>query len=127
MPTAGDPPPLPVDLLASGADALVPGAGPVLRRGLRAVSQEWSRNHSMALEAAEDASGLTREQLADLLAEDAAFVPLSVRLLYAAGINGYEPTLRAVGAIFGQAAAEPSRVDECAVILGSSPICRRPM
>lgn len=91
------------------------------------MSQEWSRNHSIALEAAEDASGLTREQLADLLAEDAAFVPLSVRLLYAAGISGYEPTLRAMGAIFGQPPRSRAASTSALSSLEASPICRRPM
>lgn len=106
-------------MLASGADALAPGTGPVARRALTAVSREWSRNHSTALRAAETSSGLSREQLTDLLDENPAFVPLSVRLLYAAGMNGYEPTLKAMGAVFGHAVADPSRMDECTVILSS--------
>lgn len=112
-------PPLSLDMLASGAGAPAPGTGPLARRATVAIRKEWSRNHSTALKAAEDASGLTREQLAERLDENPEHVPLSVRLLYAAGMNGYEPTLKAMGAVFGLAVDDPSRMDECTVILSS--------
>jgi hypothetical protein len=50
------------------------------------------------------ACGLSREDLEDLLAEHPETVPLLVQVLYAAGMNGHDETLRAMGASLGLAA-----------------------
>jgi hypothetical protein len=71
---------------------------------LTAVNAEWSRNTSRALRAAERASGMSREELGDQLEQDSRLVPLYIKLVYAAGMNGHDDTLRAMGAVFGLAA-----------------------
>ncbi len=48
-------------------------------------------------------SGLSRNDLEELLEEDPALTPLYLRVLWAAGMNGHDETLRAMGATLGEA------------------------
>lgn len=52
-----------------------------LRRLTRAVIAEHKRNRSRALRAAELMSGLSREELAETIAENPRLVPLLTRVL----------------------------------------------
>jgi hypothetical protein len=100
-----------------GLGQLVPFGGVVAKWVGPNVRAEWRRLRSTALRAAEEASGLSREDLAEQIAQDPRLVPLLTRLLYAAGQNGHDPTLRAMGAALGDAVRDRDRVDECDVIL----------
>ena len=105
------------DVVASLGDSLLPGLGPPVRGLLRSVQAEWARNGSVALQAAEAASGLTREELTEALRAAPRLHPLLTRLLFSAGMNGYDPVLRAMGTALGQAVTESAQVDECELIL----------
>ncbi|GAA4727492.1 hypothetical protein GCM10023328_02150 [Modestobacter marinus] len=90
-----------------------------MKRLFRQVFAEWGRNGSVALSAAEAASGLTREELAESLRERPRLHPLLTRLLFAAGMNGHDAVLRAMGTAVGNAVVDPLRVDECELILAA--------
>jgi hypothetical protein len=82
-------------------------------------SQPYScpRHGSTALRAAEATSGLSREDLAERIAEDPRLLPLVTRLLYVAGMNGHDGTLGAMGAVFGETVRNPNTVDEAELLL----------
>lgn len=67
------------------------------------VRKEFARNFSTALKAAVQVSGRSREDLQDLFENDPTFAPLYLRVLWAAGMNGHDETLRAMGATLGEA------------------------
>ncbi len=108
---------IPDDVVASVSDSLLPGIGPLVRHLLRGVRAEWERIGSVALFAAEAVSGLSREELAEALRSDPRLHPLLTRLLFAAGTNGHDAVLGAMGTALGHAVAEPARLDECDLIL----------
>jgi hypothetical protein len=91
----------------------------VTRRLAVKVREEALRNRSTAIRAAEEASGLSREDLAEAIAADPRLVPLATRLLYAAGMNGYDRTLRGMGRAFGEAVRNRDSLEECELILTS--------
>lgn len=94
----------PVDGAASEiAGALVPGLGPVVSWMSPGIRQEWQRLASRALKAAEAISGHPREDLAEIFEQDPTLMPLYMRVLWAAGMNGHDETLRAMGAVLGEA------------------------
>lgn len=75
-------------------------------RGLiRRLREEHARNTSVAWRAATAAWGLSREDLVEFVEENPRGVPMYLLILHAAGTNGYEETLRAMGAVFGAAAS----------------------
>lgn len=111
----GDSESLTADLVKSGADALLPGLGALGGVLADAVRLEWQRNTSRALRAAEKAAGLSREDLEELLASHPKTIPLLVQVLYAAGTNGHDRTLRAMGAGLGLAAEATRRTDRHAL------------
>ncbi len=96
-----------------------PGLGAGSQWVAKKLREEWERNGSTALLAAEYTSGRTREELAAEITEDPRLVPLVTRLLHAAGMNGHDSTLRAMGAAFGDAVRERDSIDECELILTS--------
>jgi hypothetical protein len=108
-----------LDLAGELAGSLVPGLGAAAKVMARRVLQEWSRNGSVALRAAEKTSGLTREEIGEAVAEDPRLLPLATRLLHAAGMNGHDRTLAAMGAAFGDAVRSREALDECELILTS--------
>jgi hypothetical protein len=108
-----------VEWLAGVAGVAVPAVGPVTRRLAVKVREEALRNRSTAIRAAEEASGLSREDLAEAIAADPRLVPLATRLLYAAGMNGYDRTLRGMGRAFGEAVRNRDSLEECELILTS--------
>ena len=83
---------------------LGPIGNSVGKRMYRAVAAEWQRNRSTALRAAEAAAGLTREQFEAWAEEEPRAIPLYVKVLWAAGMNGHDETLRAMGTVLGAAA-----------------------
>lgn len=105
---------LPEDLASDLIGDLIPFGQTIGKRLVRPVVAEWKRNRSVALRAAETASQMTREQLADWVANDPAAIPLYMKVLWAAGMNGHDPTLRAMGTVLGHAAkaSEAGRDEE---------------
>lgn len=67
--------------------------------------------------AAERASGMSREELADAISEDPRLVPLVTRVLFAAGMTGQDPILTALGTALGDAVRDRSRIDEAELLL----------
>jgi hypothetical protein len=100
---------------------LIPFVGPLIaplgKRLARAVAREHRLNVSIALKAAERESGMSREDLAEAIADNPRLVPLLTRLLNCAGMNGQDQTLRLMGAALGNAAQSPERIDEADLIL----------
>ena len=70
---------------------LDPIGNSVGKRMYRAVAAEWQRNRSTVLRAAEAAEGLTREQFEAWAEEEPRAIPLYVKILWAAGMNGHMP------------------------------------
>ncbi len=108
------------ELVASTAGLLplVGASAPLIKRLARAVRDEHRRRQSVALNLAEEyAGGLSREELTEQIAAHPHLQPLLVRLLHAAGMNGHDRTLRALGGALGTAVADRTRIDECELIL----------
>jgi hypothetical protein len=109
------------DDIAAGAAEMVPVVGPILgvfgKRLSRSMREEWARNSSKALRAAERISGLSREELADHISVNPRLIPLTTRVLYAAGMTGQDPILRALGAALGEAVRDPQKIDESEILL----------
>jgi hypothetical protein len=101
------------------AGLVAPGFGTVAKWLTGHASREWERNRSVALHAAEQLSGMTREEIGEAVAEDPRLVPLVTRLLHTAGTNGHDRTLKAMGAAFGDAVRHRDAIDECELILTS--------
>jgi hypothetical protein len=99
------------------ASTVVPGTGAIVQRLLEKVRDEWSSNSSAAMVAAVTTSGLTREDLAERIEERPELVPLVTRLLFEAAMTGRGPTLEAMGAVFGAAVRDPSKVEPFQVLL----------
>jgi hypothetical protein len=100
------------DIAGDAVAALIPMGGTLGKRLARSLTSEWRRNTSNALGAAVEASGLSREDFAEWIAEDGRAVPLYLRVLWAAGMNGHDQTLRAMGAVLGSAAHATARGDD---------------
>ncbi|WP_139175426.1 hypothetical protein [Nocardioides lianchengensis] len=101
------------DRLAGEAlGALVPGTSTIGEKAAGLVRQEWARLTSRALKVAEEHSGLTREEFTDWVEAEPRAVPLYMKVLWAAGMNGHDATLRAMGAVLGEAANATARKDE---------------
>ncbi|MBM0123436.1 hypothetical protein [Pimelobacter simplex] len=101
------------DRLAGDAfGTLVPGANAIGEQVAGLVRREWARLTSRALTVAEVRSGLTREEFADWVEAEPQAVPLYMKVLWAAGMNGHDATLRAMGAVLGEAANATARKDE---------------
>ena len=96
-----------------------PLLGPLGKRAAASVSREWKRNRSVALRAAARAAGMSREDLEDAIATVSGVVPLTIRLLWAAGMNGHDATLKGMGATLGHAVRDPSLIGEAEVILAA--------
>ncbi len=109
------------DDLAGGALGLVPFLGPILapfgQRGSKRIREEWARNASKALRAAERISGMSREELGDRISEDPRLIPLVIRVLYTAGMTGQDAILAALGTALGSAVRDPDKADEAELLL----------
>jgi hypothetical protein len=108
-----------VDLAGELAGAAVPGLGTITKVLATGLLREWGRNRSVALRAAEHASRMTREEIGEAITQDPRLVPLATRLLHAAGMNGHDRVLTAMGVVFGAAIRQRESLDECELILSS--------
>ena len=110
-----------IDELAASIVEPIPIVGGILavftKRGFNKVREEWTRNSSKALQAAERMSGLSREDLADRISENPRLFPLVIRVLYTAGMTGQDTILRALGAALGDAVRNPEKIDEAELLL----------
>lgn len=102
-------------LAIDGAAAAIPGppgwVTGVVGHAIEARVRDWKRRRvSLSLQAAEDASGLTRDQIAAHIAERGDLIPLVTRILHAAGMGGDDAILDAMGVALGQAIICPKRV-----------------
>jgi hypothetical protein len=102
------------DLIGDATSLFMPFGGSVGKRVAGLLLAEWKRNSSSALQAAERVSGLSREDFVDWIGREPRAVPLYLTVLWAAGMNGHDQTLRAMGAVFGQAAKAAARTDDAA-------------
>lgn len=113
---------LPVDYIEKATEQ-IPAVGwllaPLTKRAAQCVSSEWEQNCSVALKAAERASGMSREELEEAISVVPGVIPLTIRVLFAAGMNGYDATLKGMGATLGHAVREPERIDEAELILAA--------
>lgn len=114
--------------LVEGIAGLFPG-GSLLsvgaRRLTRVVVKEHKRNRSRALGAAELMSGLSREDLAETIAENPRLVPLLTRVLYLSAMTGQDEVLVALGAALGAAASDEQKIDEAEFMLARVEELRR--
>lgn len=112
-----------LDSVAGEALALlIPFGGVIGERLAGAIRREITRSMSSALKAAERSSGLSREDLEAWLNQDPRAVPLYLKVLWAAGMNGHDSTMRALGSVLGSAAkaslcGEPDAVEEAELAL----------
>jgi hypothetical protein len=81
----------------------VPGAGPLVGVVGDLVAREHARRRSVALRTAEQLSGLTREQLGDVLRTSPGMVNATVAFLYAVGEAGDDDVLVMIGAAMARA------------------------
>lgn len=109
------------DLASAAVESLPGGAfiGVLVERGARALQVEWRRNLSTAIRVATDQAGLSREDLSELIEREPRLVPLFVRVLYAAGMNGHDKTLKLLGGFLGQALADTTQIDDVSLMLSA--------
>lgn len=79
------------------------------------VVAEWQRNNSDLIRRAEKISGLSREDIAELLETHPDLVPLTTRILFAAGMRHSDEVLKALSAVLADALVNPERVDDAQV------------
>lgn len=91
---------------------LLPFGDTIGQRISGVIRKEFSRLTSRALRAAERSSGLTREDLYEWLEREPRAVPLYMKVLWAAGMNGHDATLKAMGAVLGEAATASARGED---------------
>lgn len=85
-------------LVSTGMQSIGLGAvDPLVQLLVKPLSEEIQRRRSIALRAAEDLSGLSREELADRIEAVPEGVDRLVRVLYAAGMTGYDDALKMMG------------------------------
>ncbi len=108
------------EVLAAGVNLIlsgIPGVGVFTERGFRKVREEHEGRRSVALAAAERVSGMTREEIGERISDNPQLLSLVTRVLHAAGMNGHDGTLRAMGAALGHAAADPGAAEEAELVL----------
>lgn len=91
------------EVVSEVASALMPGAGAFVSWMFPVMRKEVHRLFSQALRAAEEISGRQREDLEEIFEQNPILMPLYMRVLWAAGMNGHDETLRAMGAVLGEA------------------------
>ncbi len=99
------------------AGSVVPGTGWLVERALGAIRREWSRNHSQVMLAVERSSGMSREDVADLLEERPELVPPLTQLLHEATMTGDHEVLEAMAATFASTATGKIETSDCRQIL----------
>lgn len=107
------------DAVAAAIELLgIPG-GALIGRMVRPVVDEHRRRISVALRAAEAATGNTREEIEKIVAQDPEILSLYIRVLYAAGNSGNDQTLRMLGETLMHTFEAPSRASENEVIVSA--------
>ncbi len=97
---------------------------PFFRRLAQLARAEWQRRGAILEQAALTEGGFTSlEGMAKAVEESPELQTLAVRLLRAAEVHGSEERLRALGALFGMAAANLAVVDEAAVLIDAIGDC----
>jgi hypothetical protein len=113
---------LPVEYFEKGVEQ-IPGIGwalgPLAKRVGESIDREWKRNRSVAMKAAERAAGMSREDLEERIAAEPSVIPLTVRVLWAAGMNGNDATLKGMGRTLGHAVREPELIGEAELIVAA--------
>jgi hypothetical protein len=96
-----------IDKFAESGGAMVPLIGPftglIAGEISKALRMRIARNASVAIAAAEAIARMSRDELGRAIADNPELVPLYVRILYAAGMNGSEKVLVAMGIFLGKA------------------------
>lgn len=106
------------DLIVGAVGLLLgPISEPLAAKLVDQLRAEHARNASKAIRAAERITGLSREDLQERIADDPRLVPLFVRVLFSAGMTGYDEVLEAMGVALGRAIMAPSYVDDAEVLL----------
>jgi hypothetical protein len=111
---------LPVEYVEKGIEQIpVVGwlLGPLAKRAAESVAREWERNRSVALRAAARAADMSREDLEDAIATVPGVIPLTVRLLWAAGMNSHDATLKGMGRTLGHAVRDPGLIGEAQLVI----------
>ena len=113
---------LPDELLATAAGMIpIPVVGPLAglftKHLVRKMREERYQRISTALKAAERLSGMDREELGEVVAEDPRLIPLLERILFTAGMTGHDRTLSAMGAALAHALRNRDRIDEAELLL----------
>ena len=106
--------------LASGVLGLLPFGSVfelVSSRLITAVQAEHQRNTSKAMAATERASGLSRWDLQERIADNPNLVPLLTHVLFTAGMTGFDDVLESMGQVLGDAVRDPTSADDAAVVL----------
>lgn len=120
-------PGLPAEL-AGSAMSLFPG-GALLEGSTAKLVQmgldAWARRNSPALEAAERASGLSRDDMAEVLERNPDVVPIAARVLFQAGMTNQDEMLGALGAMLGALFLTPNDTDEVELLIISLSDMRR--
>lgn len=109
------------DLASAVVESLPGGAlvGVLLDRATRAVQSEWRRNLSTSIGIATARAGMSRADLDELLEREPRLVPLVVRVLHAAGMNGHDKTLKLLGGFLGEALSDTSHIDDVSLMLSA--------
>ena len=76
---------------------------------------EWQRYGSECIRLAERLSGLSREDITERLEMNPDLVPLTTRILFAAGTRHSDEVLKALSAVLANALANPQKVDDAQV------------
>lgn len=103
---------LPSGVAKGLVDSQVPGGGALLDHLVTAVRQGWERRQSRTYRAAIATSGLSASELQEAMLHDSDSQPMITRaLLHAAMIND-GALLDALGAAWGRALADPTRLED---------------
>jgi hypothetical protein len=105
------------ELILAAVGLGIPGAGVPAKWATRKLREERERRVSTALHAVEMRTNRSREDIGAAITNDPALVPLAIRLLYAAGMNGHDRALSAMGTAFGDAMSDRTFIEECDLIL----------
>ncbi len=107
--------------LAVSAASMIPMVGPLLTpfvaRLWSGVTEEWARRSSTALRLACGQSGLSPEELAEVIESDPQLVSLAARVLRVAAESGGDRTLKLLAGYLAVAVSDAARVDEAELML----------
>jgi len=79
------------------------------------VVAEWQRNGSDLIRRAARISGLSREDIVERLDAHPDLLPLTTRILFAAGTRHSDEVLKALSAVLADALVNPERIDDAQV------------